>query len=282
MIFDTIWLFQTLLLWKTLFPDVGPLLALVALAAFGSYKLVSWLGLRLSPIRARQQQPARLLLLRTFGFRGRSERFFDQLSARWRYACPIQLIAAPDLAGHSIDPPKLLVFLSGRLHRRFVIEPSDLDQRLAAFDNAPDPDGRYRVNELFCGDDAWREAVARLMETSDLVVMDLRSFSAEHRGCTVELQSLIDLVPVTKTNLMVDGSTEVPLLRLTLGDCWRSMAEDSPNRQITAALTLLDVGRRGVRAVDALLTIADEMLTKSTPSLSETRPQAELAKARSA
>ena len=109
MIFDTIWLFQTLLLWETLFHDVGPLLALVAFAAFGSYKLVSWLGLRLSSIRARQQQPARLLLLRTFGFRGRSERFFDQLSARWRYAGPIQLIAAPDLAGHSIDPPNFLL-----------------------------------------------------------------------------------------------------------------------------------------------------------------------------
>ena len=168
------------------------------------------------------------------------------------------------------------------MHRRFVIEPSDLDQRLAAFDNAPDPDGRYRVNELFCGDDAWREAVARLMETSDLVVMDLRGFSAEHRGCIVELQSLIDLVPVTKTILMVDGSTDVPLLRLMLGDCWRSMAEDLPNRQITAALTLLDVGRRGVRAVDALLTIADEILTNPTPPQSEIRPQAELAKARSA
>jgi hypothetical protein len=53
----------------------------VALAAFGSYKLVSWFGMRLLPaIRAERQQAARLVLLRTFGFRRRSERFFDQLN----------------------------------------------------------------------------------------------------------------------------------------------------------------------------------------------------------
>ena len=43
--------------------------------------------------------------------------------------------------------------------------------------------------------DTWRSAVGRLMETSDLVVMDLRGFSAKNQGCIVELQSLIDLVP---------------------------------------------------------------------------------------
>jgi hypothetical protein len=243
-VFDSVWLFQTLLLWQSLFNEAGHR-ASVALAAFGLYKFVSWVCPLLAAIGAPQRQPARLLLLRTFGFRRRSERLFDQLSARWPYAGPIQLIAAPDLAGHSIDPAKLLIFLSGGLHRRFLIEPSDLDRRLGAFDDSPDPDGRYRVNELMCGDDAWRDAVGRLMEKSDLVVMDLRGFSAKHQGCIIELQSLIDLVPVGQTVLLVDETTDVPFLRQTLGNCWRSMAEASPNRESAFALTLLNVGIRG-------------------------------------
>jgi hypothetical protein len=277
MVFDSIWLFQTLLLWQFLFYEVGSVLALTALASFGSYKLVSGLGLRLKVGRP-QGQAARLLLLRTFGFRRRSERLFDQLSARWRYAGPIQLIAAPDLAGHSIDPGKLLAFLTGRLRRRFVIEPTDLEQRLAAFDDKPDPDGRYRVNELFCGDDAWRDAVGRLMERSDLIVMDLRGFSAKHPGCIVELQSLIDLVPAGKTVLLVDQTTDDTFLRQTLENCWRRMADASPNRESSGTLTLLHVGRRAGLAVNALLTIADQVLATPIVPSSQTSPPAELAK----
>ena len=70
-----------------------------------------------------------------------------------------------------------------------------------------DPDGRYRVNELFCGNDGWRPAVTRLMAESDLVAMDLRGFSAGNQGCLFELQSLIDIVPVARVVLLTDGST---------------------------------------------------------------------------
>ncbi len=260
LVFDSIWLFQTFLLWQGLFFEVGHR-AWIALTPFGLYKLISWVGLR-PPKSAVPQQSARLLLLRTFGFRRRSERLFDQLSARWRYVGPIQLIAAPDLAGHSIDPAKFLDFLSGRLHRRFVKELPDLDQRIAAFDANPDPDARYRVNELFCGDDAWREAVRRLMETSDLVVMDLRGFTAKNQGCIFELQSLIDHVAIGKIVLLVDERSDIAFLRQTLESCWHKMVDTSPNREGTTAITLLDVGRREASAVDALLSIADELLTK--------------------
>ena len=116
------------------------------------------------------------------------------------------------------------------------------------------------------------------MEKSDLVVMDLRGFSAKHHGCIIELQSLIDLVPVGQTVLLVDETTDVPFLRQTLGNCWRSMAEASPNRESAFALTLLNVGIREVLAVDALLLIADEMLAKPSLPSSRTSPQAQLGK----
>ena len=239
----------------------------LGLSVFAVYKLITWIGLRPLATAAAGRPPARLLLLRTFGFRRRSERFFDLLGARWRYAGPIQLIAAPDLAARSIDPDEFLDFLSGRLRHRFIIEPGDLERRFAEVDNRPDPDGRYRVNEFFCGNDAWRPAVTRLMAESDLVAMDLRGFSAGNQGCLFELQSLIDTVPVARVVLLTDKSTDAPFLRQTLAECWQRMDAASPNRQATGALTLLETGGRDVAAVTTLLPIADGVLAPQAAAL---------------
>jgi hypothetical protein len=219
------------------------------------YKLITWIGLRPLATAAAGRSPARLLLLRSFGFRRRSERFFDLLGARWRYAGPIQLIAASDLAARSIDPDEFLDFLSGRLRHRFIIEPGDLERRFAEVDNRPDPDGRYRVNEFFCGNDAWRPAVTRLMAESDLVAMDLRGFSAANQGCLFELQSLIDTVPVARVVLLTDKSTDAPFPRRVLagnGCCVAEPTGDWPAHPVgngrPAALAAATAGTRGVSA----------------------------------
>lgn len=44
------------------------------------------------------------------------------------------------------------------------------------------------------GRDAWKHTVRRLMEASDAVAMDVRTFSARNQGCLFELQSLLELV----------------------------------------------------------------------------------------
>jgi hypothetical protein len=247
LVFDSIWLLQTLIL-CAFTVEIGRM-GWLSLSVFAVYKLITWLGLRPLAAAAASRQPARLLLLRTFGFRRRTERFFDLLGARWRYAGPIQLIVAPDLAARSIDPDEFLDFLSGRLRHRFIIEPGDLERRFAEVDSRPDPDGRYRVNEFFCGNDAWRPAVKRLMAESDLVAMDLRGFSAANQGCLFELQSLIDTVPVARVILLTDKSTDASFLRRTLAECWQGMDAASPNRQATGALTLLETGGRDVAAI---------------------------------
>jgi tetratricopeptide (TPR) repeat protein len=266
LVFDSIWLFETLMLCKATVNAAGPI-GWLGLSVFAVYKLITWIGLRLLATAAAGRPPDRLLLLRTFGFRKRSERFFDLLGARWRYAGPIQLIAAPDLAGRSIDPDEFLDFLSSRLRHRFIIEPGDLERRFAEVDNRPDPDGRYRVNEFFCGNDGWRSAVTRLMAESDLVAMDLRGFSAGNQGCLFELQSLIDIVPVARVVLLTD--TDTWFLRQTLAECWQRMDGASPNRQATGALTLLQTAGRDVAAVTTLLTIADSVLAPTeTPLIS--------------
>jgi hypothetical protein len=52
----------------------------------------------------------------------------------------------------------------------------EISQRLGRLDFRPDPDGRYRVNEVYCRDDTWRPALEALLESCDTVLMDLRTF----------------------------------------------------------------------------------------------------------
>jgi len=258
-VFDSIWLFQTLSLFGVLFNSAG-WAAWIALCAFVVYKLIVWVGLRPVAAAATRHPPARLLLLRVFGFKRRTERLFDLLSARWRYAGPIALIAAPDLASRSIDPGKLLAFVSGRLKRRFIIEPADLDQRVHAVDDRPYFDGTHPVRELFCGKDMWQSAVLSLMVNCDLVTMDLRGFSPDNKGCVFELQSLVATVPVGKIILLTDATTDVAFLRQTLDACWRAARNQSAAAEEKASLVLLDAKGRDLLAVDTLMALADEAL----------------------
>ena len=108
LVFDAIWLFQAVLLSQELIHEVG-MLAWVGLSAFLAYKLVTFVGLRSLDATAGRRPIARMLLLRVFGFQRRAERLFDLLGGRWRYAGPIQMIAAPDLASSTIGPDKFML-----------------------------------------------------------------------------------------------------------------------------------------------------------------------------
>jgi hypothetical protein len=53
---------------------------------------------------AQSLRKARLLFLRVFGSPTRSEKLFDLLAARWRYAGSIELIGATDVARGRFEP----------------------------------------------------------------------------------------------------------------------------------------------------------------------------------
>ena len=210
--------------------------------------------LRRRALRRPPDAPRRLLLLRVFGFRSRSERLLADLERRWRHDGIIQLIAGADLANAILTPHELLEYAGGRLGRSFVADAADLEARLAARDELPDPDGRYRIHELFCFESTWRLALRRLAGESDAVLMDLRGFSREHRGCVYELQQLVDLVPTGAWSLLLDGDTDRALLEATLRDGWSRMAADSPNRAPDAApVRIFDLSSASSPDADILL-----------------------------
>jgi hypothetical protein len=188
--------------------DQWPIIFVVGGLAYLVFpRLLAWTLARLR--LERNRPPARtLLLLRVFGYTKRTEQLFDRIAARWRLCGPVTMIAAPDVIARTVDPEDFLRYLTGRLSSAFVQTRQDLDSRIAALDQTPDPDGRYRINEFCCRNNTWQATVVELMGRADAVVMDLRGVTAKHRGCEFELQQLAARLPPERIVLVVDQSTD--------------------------------------------------------------------------
>jgi hypothetical protein len=196
------------------------------IAAFLAYRLAVAAVLR--GHRPPSQAP-RLLLLRVFGYQARTESLFDRVAQTWRLQGPVQLIAGVDLAMRTADPGDMLGFLDGRLAEAYVRTPQEVGERLARLDLRPDPDGRFRINEVYCHDNTWRTTLEALLDESDKVLMDLRSFSELNAGCRFELEQIVRRVPTDNIVLVCDKTTDLELLQEILAAAWA--AERRPRRE---------------------------------------------------
>jgi hypothetical protein len=174
-------------------------------------------GLSISSSRLLAQPGTRLLVLRVFGFRSRSEKLFDSVAQRWRFRGGVTMIAGSDLAARTMDPDDTLAFLAAELQSRFVRGPQDLQDHLLQMDDSSDPDGRFRVAEFFCYENTWSDTLAALLGRSDAILMDLRGFSEKNSGCIFELKQLTIQQRLGDTVFVVDASSDLKLLESTLG-----------------------------------------------------------------
>jgi hypothetical protein len=229
---------------------------LAPLGAFAIYKLIAGLGFALFGEKSTSADP-KLLLLRVFSLGKRSARLFNAFGKLWRHAGQMRLIAGPDLASSTVEPHEFLDFLSGKLGRRFISGPDTLAQRLAETEQRRDFDGRYRVDDFFCHDDTWQMVLKRLARDSDAVLMDLRGFMRENRGCVFEINELLNVVPLERVVFVVDETTDLAFLRETFTQGWAALAADSPNRELVKPRVLL-FQFSGERSVPGLMRVVGE------------------------
>lgn len=176
-------------------------------------QLLPWLWLPLANRVLRgwlapRKPPPTLLVLRVFQQDAGVQVLFDRVVERWRLSGNTVLIAGTDLLSRTLDPDDLFTFLNGQLASRFVADQEQLARRLRELDRAPDPDGRYRVNECYCFDGSWQMALAALVAQADVVLMDLRGFQARNQGCRHELEVLVCAAPtLRRVVLLYDGRT---------------------------------------------------------------------------
>ena len=227
-------------------PGIG-----IGVAAFAAYRLGTLVTLRL--LRGESAHiPRRLLLLRVFGYQKRTESLFDRIAQRWRFRGPVQLIAGVDLAMRTADPGDILAFVGGRLRDVYVSTVEQLPGRLQRLDMARDPDGRFRVNDVFCVDSTWRETLQQLLTVTDVVVMDLRGFSTMNAGCVFELEQLVAQLPTEAIVLVCDKTTDLELLA-KLSEQARVRAEGLGTARVTGPVSLVRIESNSLVELDILM-----------------------------
>lgn len=166
---------------------------------------VMWLAGRWRPGQA---HPPTLLILRVFQQDAQMQSLYDQIVERWRLSGNTVMIAGTDLADRTLDAGDIFQFLDRKLAQRFIVSPADVARRIDAFDMAADTDGRYRVNECYCHNTTWRDALQALVRYSDVVLMDLRGFQAHNAGCRYELATLAQASRKLRVVVLTDGRTD--------------------------------------------------------------------------
>jgi hypothetical protein len=150
------------------------------------------------------------------------------------------------------DPGDILAFVNGRLVDNYVRAADEIAQRIDALDLRRDPDMRYRVNEVYCRDDTWRPALAALLDVSDVVLMDLRSFHERNAGCIFELEQLARRMATDNVVLVFDKTTDLPLLGRVMESAWQA-ARSAGLARGTGAIALVRMEGHSPRELTLLI-----------------------------
>ena len=152
-----------------------------------------------------------------------------------------------------MGPPEFLALLSARVENLFVKDDAGLSRRLVELNDRRAADGRFAVNVFYCFDPIWRKAVVALALRTATVLMDLRAFSGERKGCVSELRLLIDHFPLSQIVFLTDFTTNRHDLTRALPSAWRERRPNSPNPPGPAIASVLSVSSSGPADVRSLL-----------------------------
>lgn len=204
--------------------------ALLSFTAFIAYKATTYRLLKAGfSSAASMDDTHRLLLLRVFNQQGKADHIFRSLSRFWRLKGTVQMISGRDLLHCTIEPHELMDFMIGRIDRQFLSGPDQVDSSITALSHSPASDGKHPVNEIFCYKNVWKYAVVRLLERTSKVVMDLRSYGPQRKGCEYEIKTLLKIVPASKVLFIIDAHTDKLFFEDTIGQACKEIPVGSPN-----------------------------------------------------
>jgi hypothetical protein len=182
-------------------------------------------------IGGRMQAPAddvKLVLLRVFGSPQRARFLFD-IAERWRGLGTVVCISAPDVSTHQMEPDDLVEVLFGMPRVRFAYGDLHENESVARLGRLGRPPALRRVVEIPASANQWQQEMRYLLMQNAIVLIDLRGFTADNRGCEFELGVLVDKFLLDATVILIDETTDVETVTQVLTHRWMAMASSSPN-----------------------------------------------------
>lgn len=220
--------------------------------AFGAYWIVSRVMMTRVRRRVKSGISRHLLVLRPFSLGRPHAKLFEAVARDWRFLGSVQVIVGPDLTSETVEPDEFLDFIARKLDRHFVDGSQPIDTQLEALDFVPDSDGRYRVNQVLCYSNIWREVFLLLARVSHVVMMDLRGFNATNEGTKFEIQTICTVFPLSRTLFLVDETTDMETFHATAESALTTTESESANfgRELDSLQVLnLRAGMSGSRQV---------------------------------
>lgn len=175
----------------------------------------------------------------------------------WAWAFAV--VGGPALAAAAV----VLAIGQRRIDARFTRSHRQLLQRLHSLERHPRHfDLSFRHARALCHDNTWFPAVTEFASRSDAVLMDLRGYTPERKGCQREVDFLFDAVPLARLLFLVDTATDESAVRDLLLKRWAMQALASPNLHLRDPVVQLyvsvDNDERDMQAIlDRLIEIAD-------------------------
>ena len=217
------------LLYSLFIIEVYPKGALLMLLAFPLYKAVGYILFLLLRRRRVNNFSPRLLLLRVFALGDDADSLFQRVLTHWRYAGSIQVISGPDLALSTLELHEMINFVTGNMKQSFCEDEASIERNINQLENTSDLDSTHRVNEFFCRNNNWKEVLQQLVKRSEVVLMDLRSFTEKYTGCRFEIEALVNLFPMSRTVILVDKRTDLEFTKKVFNEAYAKAASDSIN-----------------------------------------------------
>lgn len=142
-------------------------------------------------------------------------------------AVPFAIVAV--ITGYLIA----FVIIYRRAPEQFAKSSEQIKERINTLMRHPRKfDRTFKDLHIYCFDNTWRIAVAEFVTTADVVLMDLRGFSDERKGCEYEVDFLFDSIAINRIVFVLDaaaGSKAIEEATDLIFQRWEHLRQGSPN-----------------------------------------------------
>lgn len=121
-------------------------------------------------------------------------------------------------------------YLRFKISRSYAKDIEDIRKKLHKTLHRPRKlDLTYKNLPMFCYDNTWKLAVSEFIKNSNVILMDLRGFSAERKGCEYEIDFLLDTFTINNILFLVDANSNSAFVQKTILARWEYLRKQSPN-----------------------------------------------------